>query len=166
MHPIVNLDQLDYDTPDRPAAFAARLAPVAARIDARQLGYRVTELAPGARAWPFHSHFANEEMFFVLEGTGVLRMGSQRLPIRSGDFIAAPTGGAESAHQIINTSDQVLRYLCVSTMIEPEVALYPDSGKFGALVGAAPGGNATLRRLHHFGHLRDAADYWEGEGAA
>ena len=164
MHPIVNLDQLDYATPDRPAAFAARLAPVAARIGARQLGYRVTELAPGARAWPFHSHFANEEMFFVLEGTGVLRMGSQHLPIRSGDFIAAPTGGAESAHQIINTSDQVLRYLCVSTMIEPEVALYPDSGKFFVLAGSPPGGDKDQRSFSHIGRLADSVGYWDGEG--
>ena len=34
--------------------FAARIAPVAARIGARRLGYNVTVVAPGKRAFPFH----------------------------------------------------------------------------------------------------------------
>lgn len=32
-------------------------------------------------------------MFFILEGTGELRFGSERHPIRALDVIACPTGG-------------------------------------------------------------------------
>lgn len=74
----------------------------------------------------------------MLEGRGRLRLADGEHPIRAGDFIAAPAGGVETAHQIINDSDQLLTYLCVSTMIEPEVVQYPDSGKLGAIAGAAP----------------------------
>jgi uncharacterized cupin superfamily protein len=72
-------------------------------------------------------------MFFVLEGEGELRIGSERHAIKKGDFIACPPGGAETAHQIINTGSAELKYLAVSTKITPEIAEYPDSKKFGVL---------------------------------
>lgn len=121
--PILNLDELAFDIQTHGERFEARMAPVAGRIGAAKLGYRVTQLPPVKRAWPFHSHHANEEMIFVLEGRGRLRLADGEHPIRAGDFIAAPAGGVETAHQIINDSDQPLTYLCVSTMIEPEVVL-------------------------------------------
>lgn len=99
--PIVNLDELDFAS--RPAAFAAtgaaadvfdaRMAQVSSRIGARKLGFNVTAVPPGKAAFPFHSHRANEEIFFVLQGTGVVRIGSETYPIRAGDFIACPPGG-------------------------------------------------------------------------
>lgn len=42
-------------------------------------------------------------MFFVLQGTGEIRIGESTLPIRPGDVIACPAGGKETAHQIVNT---------------------------------------------------------------
>ncbi len=36
-------------------------------------------------------------------------------------------------HQLVNRSPAPLRFLALSTMIEPEVAVYPDSGKIGVL---------------------------------
>ena len=78
-------------------------------------------------------------------------------------MIAAPAGGPETAHQIVNTSDGELRYLAVSTMLEPEVIGYPDSGKFGVFAGAAPGGAKEQRTVSFLGRLSDARDYWEGD---
>ena len=46
-------------------------------------------------------------------------------------MLAAPTGGAEHAHQLINTGSRILKYLGISTSAETEVVEYPDSGKFG-----------------------------------
>ncbi|HEY8075329.1 MAG TPA: cupin domain-containing protein [Labilithrix sp.] len=113
--------------------FGCRMAMIGPAIGAQKLGYNVTAVAPGRRAFPFHSHRANEEMFFVLEGEGELRIGSERHAIKKGDFIACPPGGAETAHQIINTGSAELKYLAVSTKITPEIAEYPDSKKFGVL---------------------------------
>lgn len=84
-------------------------------------------------------------------------------PIRSGDVIACPPGGKETAHQIVNTGSSELRYLAVSTKLSPEIAEHPDSGKFGVLAErpAATGGKPQTFRF--IGRECDSRDYWEGE---
>jgi uncharacterized cupin superfamily protein len=71
---------------------------------------------------------------------------------------------AEGAHQLINTSEEVLKYICFSTMVEPDVTIYPDSGKIGIFGGAAPGGPKEERTFSKF--LRGDAEvgYYDGEG--
>ena len=140
-----------------------RWAEIASRIGARKLGYNLTVVAPGKRNCPFHSHRVEEEMFFVLEGTGELRYGDQRHPLRAGDVIACPTGGPETAHQIINTGDTEMRYLSVSTMAPVEICEYPDSGKFGVFEDLPEDGNEQRARFRHLARHEDARDYWEGE---
>ena len=136
--PIINT--ADVELKPRPSAsapfgparerFDARMGSIGPRIGAEKLGYNITAVPAGKRAVPFHSHRVNEEMFFVLQGTGEVRIGESTYPIRSGDVIACPAGGEETAHQIINTGTDELRYLAVSTKLSPEIADYPDSGKF------------------------------------
>src|SRR6185437_15237837 len=99
--------------------YGGRRAELGRVMGARKLGYNVTAIAPGKRAYPFHNHRVNEEMFFVLEGTGEVRMGETVYPIRAGDIIACPPGGAEAAHQIRNSGDVELKYLAVSTKVLP-----------------------------------------------
>lgn len=169
-HPIINIDQIEL--PPRPAAYAApgtaaerfdgRMGEVATRIGAQKLGYNITAVPPGKRAFPFHSHRVNEEMFFILEGTGEVRIGDARHPVRKGDFIACPPGDAETAHQFINTGVTELRYLAVSTLAYPEICEYPDSGKF--LVAERPrGAEGNAHGFRHIGFADSAADYWDGE---
>ena len=76
----------------------------------------------------------------------------------SNAVIAAPPGGKDTAHQIINTSDGELRYLAISTRLPYEVVEYPDSGKVMVRAGAAE--QPTFR---YRGDLRGARDYWDGE---
>ena len=135
---------------------------VAARIGARQLGYNITAVPPGKRAFPFHNHQVNEEMFFVLAGTGEIRIGRETYPIRTGDIIACPAGGPETAHQILNTGTEELRYLAVSTKLSPEIAEYPDTGRFGVLADLAPGADGKPRMLLFMGREGEGLDYWEG----
>ena len=63
------------------------------------------------------------------------RIEALRARIREHEYryyvLAAPTGGAEHAHQLINTGSRTLKYLGISTSAETEVVEYPDSGKFG-----------------------------------
>ncbi len=122
-------------------------------IGAQKLGYNVTVVPPGKRAFPFHNHQVNEEMFFILEGSGEVRIGDERYAIEKGDFIACPTGGPELAHQIINTSSEELRYLAVSTKQTPEIAEYPDSNKFGILT----------EKMRFIGRVEESLGYWDGE---
>lgn len=140
-----------------------RWAEIASRIGARKLGYNLTVVAPGKRNCPFHSHRVEEEMFFILEGGGELRYGDRRYPLRKGDVIACPTGGPETAHQIINTGDVELRYLAVSTLAPIEICEYPDSGKFGVYEDLPDPAHASHPRLRHLARHEDARDYWEGE---
>lgn len=145
-----------------PDKFEAKRGDIGRRIGAQKLGYNLTAVPPGKRAFPFHNHRANEEMFFVLEGEGEVRIGSETFPIRKGDVIAHPPGGPETAHQIVNTSNAELRYLAVSTRISPEICEYPDSGKFGVYaeypsVEGKPAGFRFLNRA------AASINYYDGE---
>ena len=126
-------------------------------LGAKDLGYSYDVVQPGKTSCPFHSHRAEEEMFFIVKGEGTLRYGTERRKVRAGDFICCPVGGPETAHQIINDSDAELAYISVSTMMPAEVCEYPDSGKIGAYGGAGEG------RLRHMTMAGAQVDYWEGE---
>jgi uncharacterized cupin superfamily protein len=168
--PIINV--ADVELQARPPAFAAsgdaarrfdaRMGLVGARIGAKLLGYNITSVPPGKRAFPLHNHMVNEEMFFVLEGSGELRLGDATHAVRAGDIIACPPGGPETAHQLVNTGDGELKYLAVSTALSPEVCQYPDSGKFAVSVYGDSGKPGDWR-FRHVGRNEDARGYWEGE---
>lgn len=162
--PILNIAELEYRAWGHGERFEARIGAIAAKLGARKLGYNLTVLPPGRRAYPFHSHRVNEEMFFIVEGEGEIRIGSQRHPVRQGDVIACPPGGPETAHQIINTSPAAeLKFLAVSTKLWPEIAEYPDSGKYGVLaeITGADGKPQLMRLITRKQAGMD--DYWEGE---
>jgi uncharacterized cupin superfamily protein len=128
----------------------------------QKLGCTLMELPGGAHSWPVHFHTANEEAIYVLEGSGVLRLGETEHPVSVGDYIAL-LPGEQNAHQMANDSpDEVLRYLCFSTMVQPDIVVYPESGKVGLFIGAAPG-EKGFQDLVRF--VRDEeVDYWEDEG--
>jgi uncharacterized cupin superfamily protein len=162
--PIINLADVHLERYAHGDKFEVRDGAIASRIGARLLGYSLLVVPPGKRAYPFHNHHVNEEMFLILEGQGVLRVGDRELPIRKGDVIASPPGGRDTAHQIINTSDtDEIRYLAVSTMIPSEVVEYPDSDKVAVYVGSASGADPGKRTFSHRGRLGPQLDYWDGE---
>lgn len=162
-HPsIVNLDELDYRELAHGRRYAARHGLISQRLGAHKLGYRITEVPPGKTAFPYHGHLVNEEMVFILEGSGRLRLKHGEYPLRSGDFIALPAG-PDQPHQILNTGGTPLRYLAVSTMEQPDVVRYPDSQKLAVFAGAAPGGRAEQRSVSACFPEAAAVDYWEGE---
>jgi uncharacterized cupin superfamily protein len=143
--PFVNLDEVQFDDIEDNGFYTSKRALFSASIGARKLGYNLTELPPGKSQCPFHSHREEEEMFLVLEGEGELRFGEQRYKLRRNDVVACPTGGAEVAHQIINTGATPLRYLSLSTVSTTEVCEYPDSQKIGVFASTTP--TSGLRRI-------------------
>lgn len=163
--PIINLDQLEPKPPPFPAPerYGARLALIAPLIGAQKLGYNLTVIEPGKVAFPLHNHWANEELFLVLEGEGEVRIGEARFPLRKGDVIACPPGGPDTAHQIVNTSKSQMRIFAVSTKITPEVCDYPDSGKFGILAAGPTGPGGQERTLRFISRENLSLDYYEGE---
>jgi uncharacterized cupin superfamily protein len=145
---VINLSDVPIEqmkTPDG-SSFAAQRQRVGAAIGAKKLGYSFFSVPPGKAAFPFHLHHTNEEMIYIFEGEGMLRIGKEEVKVSSGTFIAFPPG-ADHPHQLINTAGEELRYLCVSTMEHPEIAEYPDSGKIGAYAGGvSEGGFRALYR--------------------
>ena len=143
--PIMNLDEVAFDDVEENGVYTSKRGQISDHIGARKLGYNLTVLPPGKVQCPFHCHHGEEEMFLILEGEGELRFGSERYPLRKHDVIACPTGGAEVAHQIINTGATTMRYLSLSTMADIEACEYPDSQK--VLVVAGKRGQRALRKM-------------------
>ena len=160
---VINGDELRWAEHSRGEKFGYRRKSLSSASGGEKLGCSLYEVEPGRRAWPYHYHGANEEAIYVLEGSGTLRVGDEEVPLDKGDYATFPAS-AEGAHQLVNTSDMVLRYLCFSTMAEPDAMVYPDSGKVGVFVGAAPGGPKERRVLSGFFREEDGVDYYEGEG--
>jgi uncharacterized cupin superfamily protein len=153
---VVNVDELELESFEKGARFASRFKRIGPLVGAKDLGYSYDIVAPGKTSCPFHSHLAEEEMFFIIRGTGTLRYGSETRKIRAGDVICCPTGGADTAHQIVNDSEADLEYLSISTMMPAEVCEYPDSKKVGAFGDMKP-------RFRHMTELASAVDYWKDE---
>jgi uncharacterized cupin superfamily protein len=150
---VVNLEELKLEHFENGNKFEGESVRIGPLIGAKDLGYSYDVVPPGKRSCPFHSHRGEEEMFFIVNGRGTLRYGSETRKIRAGDVICCPTGGPDTAHQIVNDSDADLAYLSVSTMMPAEICEYPDSGKVGAFGGG----------MRHMTHTRDNVDYWTGE---
>ena len=158
---IMNIRNANFQDWGHGEKFGGRIAWLGYEMGSGKLGFNITEIAPGKCAFPCHAHIVNEELFFVLEGSGTIRIGAENHEIKQGDFISIPPG-RELAHQIKNDSDTPLRFIAVSTMEYPEIAEYPDSGKFGVM-------DATPRRagpgnILKFYKIDSDVEYWEGEG--
>ena len=153
---VVNIDQLELEHFEQGTKFASDGARIGPIVGAKDLGYSYDVVPPGKASCPFHSHRAEEEMFFIVKGTGLLRYGNETRKVRAGDFVCCPTGGPETAHQIVNDSSEPLAYISVSTMMPAEVCEYPDSKKIGSY-------GVGEKRLRHLTEVSAAVDYWKGE---
>ena len=56
-----------------------------------------------------HRHVRTEEIYYLLDGQGLIRVGEETRDVGPGDAVAIPPG---ALHQITNTGPNVLRFLC------------------------------------------------------
>lgn len=70
------------------------------------------------------SYDREEEIDFVLQGTGTLQYGEEAHPLRANDFVYLAPG---SKHLIANNSSQALRVLIMDFKIPARIALVPPS---------------------------------------
>lgn len=158
-HPnVVNVSELQPRGFDRGARFALANRALGRATGARGIGCSLYEVPPGRTAFPHHYHCANEESLYVLEGAGTLRIGSDEVTVGPGDYATFPVGPAHS-HQLLNTGDTPLRYLCFSTLLPTEVVGYPDSKKIGAMGFTATGESMVRIMVREESHV----DYYDGE---
>lgn len=148
--PVVHRDDAEEHTSDAPHYTGAyRVLNPGMRGAGGKLGLIWNRLEPGSCGCPFHTHALEDEVFFVLEGTGVLRYGDALYELRPGSAVSCPAGSGV-AHQIANTGDVDLVYLAAGPYEPNEVCTYPDSGK------------VMVRSLRTVGRL-EGTDYMDGE---
>lgn len=106
-----------------------------AAAEGEQLGASLYELPPGRSAWRPHYHAGNEEPLYVLGGEGVVRVGSagDEPDTGSGNCVALSRG--EAGFHNIRAGDEMLRYLMVSTMEEPDITVFPEGGRWACMRG-------------------------------
>lgn len=157
---VINLRDVELEKINTPegSSFGGERRRVGAQIGAQKLGYSFFYVPPGMTAFPYHNHVGNEEMIYIIEGDGILRLGKDELAVSAETVIACPPG--DFPHQLINTGSRELRYLVVSTMAYPDISEYPDSNKIGAYATSAGRPQSGFRALF----VRDRnVNYYEGE---
>jgi len=160
--PIINIEDVPLSNRSHGEKFACQFGSMSHLIGSKPMGASVTVVAPGKAAFPAHNHHVTAEMFFIVAGSGELRVGAGTYPVKTGDVIAAPPGGPETAHQIRNTGETELKYLSFSANFgDTDIVEYPDSGKFAATSRfdrvTSSGG------IRFIGRQKDSLDYWDGE---
>jgi uncharacterized cupin superfamily protein len=156
---IVNIADLAMEDGGNGKAFQAKLGRAGPMLGLKKLGCSLTVVPPGKRAWPFHRHHVMDELFYIVSGSGEVRLDDRTQPLRAGDLIASPAGG--EAHQIINTGTSELRYLAISDINTVDIIEYPDSGKVGMAAGVK-GGDLKSASYKAMGRVTPA-DYFDGE---
>lgn len=75
----------------------------------------IVVLEPG-EAPPLHAHHDTEQIFYVLEGKGLLQIGqgAERYPVNPGDVVRIPP---HTYHRIFCDGGQPLRYLSVDCFV-------------------------------------------------
>jgi uncharacterized cupin superfamily protein len=127
---MTNLYEPEFDVERDEPPYVWRRARLGRAAGARALGASLFAVPPGGTTFPLHAHLHNEELVVVVEGSPTLRVGggvADRILAR-GEVVAFPAG-LDGAHELRNDSDAEVRVLIVSTMVAPEVNVFPDTGE-------------------------------------
>lgn len=103
--------------------------PVVPRADAGKCSVNFVEVEPGNYAFGYHYHEMNEEVFYIISGTGIVRTAKGEITVKAGDAITFPVG-PDGAHVIRNGSDtEKLVYIDFDAVNIPEIVHLPDANK-------------------------------------
>jgi uncharacterized cupin superfamily protein len=154
-----NIYDADFDEPREHPGFQCLRARLGRQAGSERLGLSLWEVPPGQAAYPYHLHLGEEELVVVLEGRPDMRTPEGWREVAEGEVLAFPRG-SDGAHQLVNRSDRVVRFLAVSTNDDPDIVVYPDSEKVGAFERRA--GGDGLKAMFR---ISDQVDYHDGERA-
>lgn len=145
---IANVDDVEGKTVERQHVARTRkdLGRAAGSVST---GIKWIDVRPGKESSTLHCHSADEELFVVLTGDGVLVLDdSEETPVRAGHVVARPPGTGV-AH-LFRGGAGGMTLLAYGTREPNDLCYYPRSNKI--LFGGV-GVMARLQRL----------DYWDGE---
>ena len=159
------LDPVDVSSPGERPANVVALADLGARetrrsrthvvrrdigrsAGSRTSGLTHVEILPGAESHPPHAHSAEEELFVVLGGSGVVRLGDDEREVGRGSLVARPAGTG-IAHSFA-AGEEGLQLLAYGERDPRDVCWYPRSQKIS---------------LRAFGVIFrvESVGYWDGE---
>ena len=87
----------------------------------------ISRIPAGKRGFPYHSHSAQWEFYYVMEGRGIVRHEAGETAIEPGDAFLFKPG---EAHQLCAAAEEDLNYLVIADNPLGESCHYPDSGKW------------------------------------
>ncbi len=146
----ININEIEWVKRNAPTPYDFEDKDINPLIGAKHLGYRLIRLQPNKASFPMHLHHFGEEMFYVVEGSCLLKTPRGDLTVTVGDFIAFPPG-VSGAHKFINAGDAPCVLLAVGMSLPHDVSEYPDSNKVFPYVA---------RRIFR---KDEGVDYWDGE---
>jgi len=152
-----NINRPVFEEEERPAGFRSKRARIGYELGSELIGCSQWELPPGEAAYPYHFHYADEELVIVLSGRPTLRTPEGTRELEEGEVLHFPVG-EEGAHQIYNQTDEPATLLAIASSGRPDVIVYPDTDKIGFGERRPKGGG-----LRAFFRRGDGVDYFEGE---
>jgi uncharacterized cupin superfamily protein len=90
-----------------------------------RVGLRRIRISPGKQSTPVHAHFGEEEIFFVLRGSGWSYQENGAYAVGEGDVILHPPGGP--AHTVVAGEDGI-DVLAFGDDLRHEAVRFPRSG--------------------------------------
>jgi mannose-6-phosphate isomerase-like protein (cupin superfamily) len=106
---------------------------------------QLLRIPPGKRPWPYHFHASQWECYYVLEGSGEMRLKGRKVPIGTGDAMMCPP---REVHQLHNTGKVDLVVQIIADNPAADYCYYPDSKKWAV--------DGNVFRM-------EAAKYYDGE---
>jgi uncharacterized cupin superfamily protein len=123
---VLNIDKLPGEFVDDPEfELEMKTVYLGTAAGSEKIYVNIDYVKPGAKSVKYHSHSRQEEFFFILKGSGILRMKGEEVPVKQGDFVAKPAG-LDIAHQFINNGSEILQILDCGTNERDETITYPD----------------------------------------
>lgn len=144
---IVNLADVEPQRVERPRVARIRRN-LGRAVGSRRTGLQHVTVDPGKESTAQHCHSAEEEIFVILEGTGVLVLGDEETPVGPGHVVSRPPGTG-IAH--VFRAHSQLTYLAYGTREPGDMCYYPRSDKI------------SFRGLGILARVTRVHDYWDGE---
>lgn len=151
---MTNIYEPEFDVEQDRPPYTWRRARLGRAAGAQRLGASLFRVPPGSATFPLHAHLHNEELLVVVSGAPTLRTLDGERTLAAGDVVAFPAGRA-GAHELRNDSADDLSILIVSTMLAPEINLFPDTGELWVR-DYVPGTDAPIGAVDLHAPLPDA----------
>ncbi len=130
-----------------------RVARVRRRLSAaagsQATGLQHVVVDPGCESTAMHCHSLEEELFVVLEGEGVLGLGTAEYPVRAGSVVSRPA--ATGVAHVLRAGESALTLLAYGPREANDICWYPRSAK------------VALRGVGVMFRVEPIGDYWDGE---